>query len=77
MHIARRFYAGYIGEFEESFRHHADAETPLFGLAGFEVGELLACHGIPEDVLGRGKQCRCAARTGEAVILDFLQGHAA
>ena len=50
--ITGRFDAGYVGEFDETVGRYANAETPLVGFAGFEVGESFVAEEIHEDIGG-------------------------
>lgn len=46
------FDAGHVGKFKEALGRHADAETPLFGFAGFEVGESFVADEVDKDIGG-------------------------
>ena len=56
------FDAGHVGELEEAIRRDANAETPLFGFAGFEIGESFVADEIDDGVGGVAVFVRADAR---------------
>lgn len=63
--ITRRFDAGYVGE----RGRYANAETPLFGFAGFEIGESFVANKIHKNI--GGMAVFVCADTGQLIAEIF------
>lgn len=67
--------AGDVGQLQEAIRRNLDAETPLLGLAGLEMGEALSAHAVDQDIGGLVMQLRDGAGKARAEFFELLRVH--